>query len=662
MSKPTLSIDDLTPEQLQKLQARMAALRAGAQAPAAAAPEAIPRRADAGPAPLSFAQQQIWLQHQMDPGGSLFNVPTVLRLRGELDADALRRALDELVRRHELLRTTFELRDDGPVQVVAPARGAPLAETDLSGESDPEAAALARADAEAARPFDLAAEPPFRALLLRAGPGDHVLALVMHHVARDRWASGVLLGEMAALYRAFREGAPSPLPEPRIQFADYAAWERERMSGEALERLLAFWKGHLAGAPPPQSPPADHPRGSRPMELARIPLRVPPDTGDALRRLAREESGTAYMVLLAAYLVLLRGYTGEDDLVVGTYVAGRTRPGTERLVGSLANTLALRFRVEEGARFRGLLRQVRGVVLEAQRHGELPFERLVEELQPAREPGRTPLVRSVVNVSRAAPADLALPGLEAETLPFAAGGAGVDVQLALEEWDVGVVGQLEYDAGLYLPGTAERLGAAWLRLLAAAVAAPDAPLDALPLLAPGEREQVLRAWNATEADYPVEGGLAGLFEAQAARTPAAEALVFGRERLTYAELDRRAAALAARLRALGVGTDARVGLCAERSVEMVVGVLGILKAGAAYVPIDPAYPEDRVAYMLEDAGISVLLTQERVAAGLQAFGGEIVLLDGTPLPPAPSPARGEGEHDGTADTGALSHSRTFALS
>jgi amino acid adenylation domain-containing protein len=661
MSKPALSIDDLTPEQLQKLQARMAALRAGAQAQAQApAVEAIPRRAGSGPAPLSFAQQQIWLQHQLDPEGNLFNVPTVLRLRGELDRDALRRALDELVRRHELLRTVFELRDDGPVQVVAPARGAPLLEAELSGEPDPEAAALARADAEAARPFDLAAEPPFRALLLRVGPRDHVLGLFMHHIARDRWASGVLLGEMAALYRAFREGAPSPLPEPRIQFADYAAWERERMGGEALERLLAFWKGHLAGAPPPQSPPADHPRGSRPMELVRLPVRVPPDTGDALRRLARAESGTAYMVLLAAYLVLLRGWTGEDDLVVGTYVAGRTRPETERLVGSLANTLALRFRVEEGSSFRDLLRQVRGVVLEAQRHAELPFERLVEELQPAREPGRTPLVRSVVNVSRAAPADLALPGLEAETLPFVAGGAGVDVQWALEEWEEGIVGQLEYDAGLYLPATAERLVAAWLRLLAAAVAAPDEPLDALPLLAPGEREQVLRAWNATEADYPVEGGLAGLWEAQAARTPDAEALVFGRERLSYAELDRRAAALAARLRSLGAGTDARVGLCVERSLEMVVGVLGILKAGAAYVPIDPAYPEDRVAYMLEDAGISVLLTQERVAAGLPEFGGQVVLLD-TPHPPAPSPTRGEGEHGNAEDGQAVAGCSLFPV-
>ncbi len=639
MTKPTLSIDDLTPEQLQRLQERMAQLRG--QAPAAAG---IPRRAGSGPAPLSFAQRQIWLQHQLDPGGTLFNVPTVLRLRGELDPRALRRALDELVRRHELLRTTFELLEEGPVQVVALARGAPLAEADLSGEEDPEAAALERAGAESARPFDMAEDPPFRAALLRVGPRDHVLALVMHHVARDRWTSGVLMGEIAALYRAFREGAPSPLPEPRIQFADYAVWERERLRGETLDRLLAFWSAHLDGAPSPQSPPADHPRGSRPMELVRLPLPVPADTAGALRRLAREESGTAYMVLLAVYLVLLRGYTGEDDLVLGTYVGGRTRPETERLVGSLANTLVLRFRVEDGAGFRGLLRQVRAVVLDAQRHQELPFERLVEELQPVREPGRTPLIRSAFNVSRAAPANLELPGVEVEVLPFAAGGAGVDVHWALEEWDEGIVGHLEYDAGLYLAATAERLAAAYLRLLDAAVAAPDTPLDALPLLAPAERDRLLHAWNDTRRAHPAGACVHGLFAASAARTPHAVAVEHRSGTLTYAELDARAGRLASALRARGVGPDVRVGLCLERGPELMAALLAVLKAGGAYVPLDPAYPAERLSYMLRDSGAHVLLTQQALAGRVGEFGGETVVVD-TPHLPAPYSARGEGEND-----------------
>jgi len=640
MSGRTPSIDDLTPEQLERLHARMAALRAGA--PAA---DGIPRRGDAGPAPLSFAQEQIWLQHQVDGDGTLFNVPVALRLHGALDRGALRRALDEIVRRHELLRTVVELREEGPVQVVLPARGAPFREVETDGDLNAPDEALRLARAEAAVPFDLASDPPFRAMLVRVGHEDHVLSLTLHHIAQDRWSSGVLLGELAALYRAFHAGAPSPLPEPRIQYADFAAWQRDRMRGETLDRLLAYWLGRLEDAPTSQSPLPDLPRGAPPAPV-KLPVRLPPATGQALRRVAREEGGTPYVVLLAAYLVLLRGYTGEDDLVVGTYVANRTRPETERLVGSLANTLVLRFRVESEDRFRDLLRRVRETVLDAQRHQDLPFERLVQALQPPREPGRTPLVRTSFNVPRAAPAHLELPGVRGEVLPVDAGGAGVDLHWVLEEWDEGIVGALEYDAALYLPETAERLAAAYLRLLDAVAVDPDAPLEALPLLASGERERVLHAWNDTRRDFPADACVHHLFAERAARTPDAVAVVHGSVSLTYAALDARAGALAHILAARGVGPDVRVGLCVQRSPELMVALLGILKAGGAYVPLDPAYPEGRLAYMLADSGARIVVADARTRAALPEFGGEVVEV-GPPHPPGPPPpaSEGRGEND-----------------
>ncbi|HEX7242142.1 MAG TPA: condensation domain-containing protein [Longimicrobiaceae bacterium] len=630
-----ISLEDLTPEQLQRLQARMAELRGGA-----AAAQGIPRRSGAGPAPLSFAQRQIWLQHQVDPG-TLFNVPLALRLTGELDPALIRRVLDEIVRRHELLRTTFQLCDEGPVQVVGPAgAGARFAVADLSGAADPAAEALRLARVEADTPFDLAVDPPFRTLLLRLGPREHVLCTTLHHVAQDRWSSGLLMGELAALYRAFAAGVPSPLPEPRIQYADFAVWQLERLGGEALDPLLAFWKEHLEGAPPSPSPAPDHLRGSLPLRPVQLPVHIPPGDVEALRRVAREESGTLFTVLLAAYLVFLRGWTGEDDLVVGTYVANRTRTETERLVGSLANTLALRFRPGEGGSFRDLLRQVRATVLAAQGHQELPFERLVEELQPVREPGRTPLIRTAFNVPRAAPAVLELPGVQGEILPVVGGGAGVDLHWALEDWDDGVVGALEYDAGLYLPDTAERMAAAYLRLLDAVSADPDAPLDALDLLGPDERARVLHAWNGTRQESPAGECVHHLFAAAAARTPDAVAVDSAAGPLTYAELDLRSADLARRLGARGVGPDVRVGLCLERSPELMVALLAVLRAGGAYVPLDPAYPAGRLAFMLRDSAARVLLTREGLAGRFGDFGGVVVFADGAGALDAPAPEPG----------------------
>ncbi|HLL45917.1 MAG TPA: condensation domain-containing protein, partial [Longimicrobiaceae bacterium] len=458
-----------TPARLAEAVARERAGEPGADPLALAPAERIPRRAAAGPAPLSFAQQRIWIHDRLDPEAKLFHVPLTLRLRGALDRAALRRALDEIVRRHEVLRTVFGLREDGPVQLVLPPRGVPFAERDAGGGAGAAERALGLARDEVARPFDLEREPGFRVLLVRAGPREHVLVIAMHHIVQDRWSSGVLLDELAALYTAFSRGEPSPLPEPELQYADFVAWQRERLAGDVLGGLLAFWKRHLEDAPESLDVPADLPTGGpRSFRVGLHPVRVPEDSVRGLRALAAEGGGTLYMALLAAYLLLLRRHAGQDDLVVGSNVGGRTRTETERLMGSFANTLALRFRGGAAGSFRELFAEVRETVLDAHRHQDLPFERLVEELQPAREAGRIPLVRASLDLHRTPAARLQVPGLEMDALPVQAGGAGVDLHWFLEEAGDEVRGALEYDARLFLPETAARLADAYLRLLAAA--------------------------------------------------------------------------------------------------------------------------------------------------------------------------------------------------
>ncbi len=599
----------------------------GADPLALAPAERIPRRVAEGPAPLSFAQQRIWIHDRLDPEARLFQVPLTLRLRGALDRAALRRALDEIVRRHEVLRTVFGLREDGPVQLVLPPRGVPFAEQDVSGGADAADRALQLARDEAVRPFDLEREPGFRALLVRVAPREHVLVIAMHHIVQDRWSSGVLLDELAALYTAYARDEPSPLPEPELQYADYAAWQRERLTGDVLGGLLAFWKRHLEDAPESLDVPADLPPGGpASFRVGLHPVRIPEATVRGLRALAAEGGGTLYMAFLAAYLLLLRRYSGEDDLVVGSNVAGRTRTETERLMGSFANTLALRFRGATAGSFRELFAEVRETVLDAHRHQDLPFERLVEELQPAREAGRIPLVRASLDLHRSPAARLRVPGLEMDTLPVQAGGAGVDLHWFLEEAGDEVRGALEYDARLFLPETAARLADAYLRLLAAAAADPGAPLARLDPLSGDERRRVLEEWNDTRRDHPRGERVHDLFRAQAGRTPGAVAISHRGAATTYGELERLADRLAHALRRRGVGPETRVGICLERTPGLVAAMLGVLGAGGAYVPLDPAYPRERLAHMCEDAEVSLVLTSTRLA-GVLPEGTPVLALD-----------------------------------
>ncbi len=628
-----------TPARLAEMVARERGADSGADPLAGAPAERIPPRGDAGPAPLSFAQQRIWLHDRLDPEAKLFHVPVTLRLRGELDGAALRSALDEIVRRHEALRTVFAPGEDGPVQLVLPARGAALAEEDAGAGPGAADRALGLARDEAARPFDLEREPGFRALLVRAGPREHLLVIAMHHIVQDRWSSGILLDELAALYTAFARGEASPLPEPALQYADFAAWQRERLRGAALEGLLAFWKRHLEDAPESLDLPADLPWAAGSFRVGLHPVRVPEATVRGLRAVAAEGGGTLYMALLAAYLLLLRRHAGQDDLVVGSNVAGRTRTETERLMGSFANTLALRFRASPARTFRELFAEVRETVLEAHRHQELPFDRLVEEIQPAREAGRIPLVHASLDLHRAPAARLEVPGLEMEPLPVQVGGAGVDLHWFLEEADGGVRGALEYDARRFLPETAARLAGAFLRLLDAAAADPGAPLALLDPLSGAERRQVLEEWNDTRRDHPAGECVHDLFNAQAARTPDATALSHRGETLTYAGLERRAAGLAHALRRRGVGPESRVGVCLERTPRLVVAMLAVLQAGGACVPLDPALPRERLARMCEDAEVSLALTSAALAGALppgtdalvlDAGGGDVDAGPGTP--------------------------------
>ncbi|HET7232709.1 MAG TPA: non-ribosomal peptide synthase/polyketide synthase [Longimicrobium sp.] len=595
-----------------------------------ALPPVVPVERDGSPLPLSFAQERLWFIDRLEPGSATYNVPGAWRLAGALDERALERALGEIVRRHETLRTTFGEVDGSPVQVIAPFVAFSLPVEDLSAlsEADREAAVRSRAGEEARQPFDLAAGPLFRAALLRLGAEDHVLLLGMHHVVSDGWSMGVLFRELSALYEAYREGRESPLAELPVQYADYAVWQREQLAGEVLDRQLAYWKERLAGAPALLELPADHPRP--PVQShrgARERFELPHALLDRLQALGRGEGATLYMVLLSAFQLLLSKYSGSDDIVVGSPIAGRTRREVEELIGFFANTLVLRTDLAGDPTFRELLGRVREGTLGAYEHQEVPFERLVAELQPERSLSHAPLFQVLFTLQDAEGRGGALAGLEVSGAGAELESAKFDLSLTLTASAQGLRGVLGYSTDLFERGTAERMLGHLARVLEQVAADADVRLSRLELLGPAERSLVLEAWNGTDAPYPADACLHELVEAQAERRPHATALVFEGEPLTYAELNARANRLAHHLRSLGVGPDARVGLCLERSLEMMVGLLAVLKAGGAYVPLDPAYPEERLAYMLADSGPAVVLSQRGLRDRILSTDAPVLELD-----------------------------------
>jgi amino acid adenylation domain-containing protein len=603
------------------------------------------------PLPLSFAQQRLWFLDRLDPGSPAYNMPFPLRLAGALDVAVLRQAIARVVRRHEALRVVFEDGEEGPVQVVRPAAPVPLPAADLAGlpAALRERELLRLAAAEAARPFDLAAGPLLRSTLVRLTPGDHGILFTLHHVAGDGWSTGILVREVSVLYAALAAGREPVLPELPVQYGDYAAWQRERLRGELLEREVGYWRERLAGAPPLLELPVDRPRRAvADPRGAAARLRLPGEVSRALHGLARREGATLFMTLLAAFQALLSRYSGQDDVVVGTPVAGRTRAEVEGLIGFFVNTLAIRTGVPDGLTWRALLGRVREATLGAYAHQELPFERLVEELQPERSLAYTPVFQAMLVLQNAESAALALGEVRAERLPMRASPTRFDLHLGLAGGEDGIGGELTYRAELFDPATAGRMLERFEVLLRALAEDPDGVVAGVDLLSPAERRQLLHEWTGAAADWEGPDTVHGLFEAQAARTPGAVALVFEGETVTYAELDARADGLAGRLASLGVGPEVRVGVCMERSVELVVALLGALKAGGAYVPLDPGYPAERLAYMAADADFPVLLTQERLRDRFGAFAGRLVCVDGPAAPGAQGAPRAGAPADSLA--------------
>ncbi|MET0399063.1 MAG: non-ribosomal peptide synthase/polyketide synthase, partial [Longimicrobiaceae bacterium] len=597
------------------------------------------------PLPLSFAQQRLWFVEQVEPGTASYTIPVPMRLRGPVDAAVLGRALDEVVRRHEALRTVFAGVGGEPVQVVRPASRGVLAEVEL-GALPAEAAgreAQRLSDAENLRPFDLERGPLLRATLVRVAPEDAALLLSMHHVVSDGWSMGVLTRELSVLYGAYSRGEPSPLPELPFQYADFAAWQRGWLSGEALERQLAWWKAQLAGAPPLLELPTDRPRTATPDVRGGVrSFSLPAGTVRALRELSRREGATLFMTLLAAWQLLLSRHAGQEDVVVGSPIAGRTHLELEGLIGFFVNTLALRTDLSGDPTFAELLARVRETTLGAYAHQDVPFEKLVEELEVPRSLAHSPLFQAVLSLQNVDRMEARVG--EAVVEPMGSGAVTVrfDLTLALREEGEEIRGALTYRSELWDGDTVGRMLDHLRRLLEQVAADPARRVSGLEMLGSAERTQVLEEWNATEADYPLVPVHERIAE-QAARTPDAPAVVFGSETLSFAELEARASGLAGRLRAHGVGPDARVGLFLERGPDLVAGVLAILEAGGAYVALDPSYPDERLLFMLEDAGAGVVLTHSALAGRLGGFGGAVVEMDGEALVLRPPlPLAGEG--------------------
>ncbi|HEX6909034.1 MAG TPA: condensation domain-containing protein, partial [Longimicrobium sp.] len=588
--------------------------------------------ADGAALPLSFAQERMWFADRMQPGGALFNVPVALRLDGALDVPALERALGELVRRHAVLRTVFAEAGGEPVQVIAPFAGFTLAVEAADGADGKarEAAALRRARDEAERPFDLAAGPLFRPCLLRVDPDAHVLLLCMHHAVTDAWSTGILFRELAALYGAYRAGGASPLAEPALRYADFAAWQRAHLSGAVLQEQLAYWRQALAGAPALLELPADHPRpAAQSYRAGVVPMELPPRLAERLEQLARAEGATLFMVLLGAFQALLARYAGSDDVVVGTTVAGRTWRETEEMVGVFINALPLRTRLDGDPAFREVVRRVRQATLGAFDHQEVPFERLVAELHPERTLSHAPVFQVLFELHEGRGASGAtLDGVQVQGLDVGTDTVKYDLSLALTTTERGLEGVLAFAADLWQPATVRRMTEQLARILEQVANDADLPLSRLRLIGDAERTQVVETWNRPPAAYPAERCIHELFEAQAARTPDMPAVTFAGETLTFRELDARANQVANHLLRLGVGPEVRVGLCLERGHEMMPAILGVMKAGGAYVPVDPGHPAERIGYVLEDSAVAVVLTQARLRERLPLQGGvRVVCVD-----------------------------------
>jgi amino acid adenylation domain-containing protein len=565
--------------------------------------------------PMSFAQQRLWFLNQLDPASAGYNIPLAFRLRGNLDVAALARSLREIVRRHESLRTEVAVVDGEAMQVIHPTLDVQLpvldmraAGTEEQGHEGPGRRAQALIRQESRQPFTLSRAPLWRAGLYRLDARDHILSFTIHHILADGWSVGILTYELTALYSAYAAGRPSPLPELVNQYADFAHWQRQRLQGQLLEQQLAYWKRQLAGPLPLLQLPTDRPRPPiQTFHGATQSLVLPPALEGSIRVFSQREGASLFMTLLAAFQTLLYRYSGQEQILVGSPVANRDQVAVEDVIGLFVNTLVLRADLSDDPSFRDLLDRVRRVVLDAYAHCDLPFEKLVEELRLERDRSRTPLFQVMFVHETISRASAELPGLTLKVQEIDYATAKFDCTLQTLDTGDSLTAVLEYNTDLFDAATAARMLAHYQMLLQAAVRNPDQRVSRLGLLT-AEEQAFLGARSRAQTDRSPSACLHERFEAQVARTPGAVALVLGQQQLTYAALNERAGRLAHTLRTLGVGPDSLVGLCAERSIELVVGIIGILKAGGAYLPLDPAYPPERLALMIEDAGVRVLLT------------------------------------------------------
>jgi len=579
--------------------------------------------------PASFFQESLWLHDQLGTKRAIYNISCCFRLKGLLHLNVLEQVLNALVQCHEALRTTFMIFEGQLVQAISPTRFIPLQTVDLRNlpQAEQETEVLRLRTAEAQRPFDLARGPLLRTTVLQLAAEVHMLLLTIHHIIFDEWSRGVLCQELAALYTAFLRNQPSPLPELPIQYADFAVWQRQWLQGEVLTTQLSYWRQQLSGVPALLELPIDHPRPAiQTFQGAQHRFVLSQELADGLKALSRRKGVTLFMTLLAAFKVLLFRYTGQTDMVVGSPIANRNRSEMEGLIGLFVNTLVLRTDLSENPSFEEVLRRVGEVALGAYAHQDLPFEKLVEQLNPERNMSYNPLFQ-VLFVLRSNPLPtFDLPRLHLQLVEVKQP-ANFDLSLFLTDSGQGLIGTWDYSADLFESTTISRMAGHFQTLLEGIVVNPEQPISDLPLLTAAEHQQLLVEWNATQTEYPLEQCLHQLFEVQVERTPEAVAVIFEQEQLTYQELNQRANQLAHHLRTLGVGPDILVGICMERSLDLMIALLGIFKAGGAYVPLDPDYPQERLTFMLEDAQIPILLTHTYLQEHLPKVRAHVICLD-----------------------------------
>ncbi|MGD1922163.1 MAG: condensation domain-containing protein, partial [Pleurocapsa sp.] len=563
--------------------------------------------------PLSFAQQRLWFMEQLQPGSAAYNIPSGVKLSGDLDLDIFTNSLIEIVRRHEVLRTNFRTESGQPQQVIHSNAQLDLTVRDLqqldADAQEEQAAELFRQ--ETAKAFDLEQDLLLRVTVIRLSPQQHIVLLLMHHIISDGWSMDILIKELITLYKSYLVEETSPLPTLKIQYADFAKWQRERLQGEVLEQQLDYWKQQLSGTLPVLQLPTDFSRGRvQTFQGANQSFSLGEQLTEQLKAIAQESGVTMFMLLLAAYKVLLSRHTGQEDIIVGVPIANRNRTEIEDLIGFFTNTLVLRSNLSNYPTFKELLAQIKELTYGAYDHQDLPFEKLVEELQPERDLSYNPLFQAKFRLENL-PQPIEIPRLTISPLKQTEFAAKLDISLDMYETTSGLVGGFEYNTDLFKLETISRLIEHFRTLLQGIVNNPDCRVSELPILTPVERQQILVDWNDTEVEFQQHLCFHQIFEAQVAETPDNIALVFQDRELTYSSLNEQSNELANYLSSLGVKPEVRVGICCDRSLEMIIAFLAVLKAGGAYVPLDPAYPQDRLDYIVEDSQINILLTQTK---------------------------------------------------